>query len=1126
MRRLIPWIAGWLLGLTGAWSVGATADTSLPLANLAGFGRLSHISLTDAAQRANVTRLTDETNAVALTLVPGTALEFEWDHARPVRAVTLFGTSAPTNATPITVQWWRRIWPDNGTGGWMKLDDPFNGNWTTAKLRVEREGPAIRGTFAPLEAEEAPGIQRRGMAERVTYKLRVLPAERLEIQRVTVTSDARLRQARLRFEWDVKTTAPGKWTPQFEARNGRLLRAAPAGPNAATVEVEYADAPDRLSPDRGFVVFRSGETRSFAVFVDDVLREGGLLVRDIGVFVSDADRNLTYQTRSAPIGEVWSEGTVAEQVARQPEASFDRVSQAIPRKPPPYLFLGVPNLRQEIALLPQGQIQLRADSLRSPGPDANARPWSEDALVYDFGAGAQPSMGPAADRAVERSLAEGWLPVVSHAWTTEEIQYRETCVAAPLMRPIDQLASQTGTEPVVLATRFELKNTAAQSRTAWLWLELSRSDPLQLSVDGTLVLRRPSDGRDRPGFVPTRGRFDTHGRGELDLAVLTPANAGSYNPRLADSRAAREAVRYRVDLAPGESHAIDLLVPYVELLDANESVGLKRLTFTNLHPAVVQFWRERVTRGMTYEVPDRYLNEFFKANLWHVLISTDLDPVTGQHQHGAATHQYGNFLNETAMVARSLEMRGESAAALHLLEPFLANQGVKGLPGNFKSQEGVLYAAHPGAPDPYTAQGYNLHHGWGLWALAEHYFWTRDTNYLDAVAPRLALAADWVTRERQATKRLDPNGTRRIEHGLAPAGDLEDVEEYLYFYATDAYYHLGMKTLADALTSFRQSAGPPARNGSPRPDDVSQGFWDEVEKLAARLTREAAEFRQDIQASVTESVATSPVVRLRDGTYAPWVPTRAYALTHLKEGWIREGLYPALHLVNGMVYDDRHPFVDWMIQELEDNVFLSRECGYGVADPRANFFARGGFTLQPNLLDLALVYLKRDQVPNFLRAFYNTAWASLHPDGMCFAEWVPELGQAGGPLYKTPDECKFIQWMRQMLVLERGDTLELGLGVPRAWMADGQRVRLERAATWFGPLDLEIVSHAAERTVTATVALTPTAKTSAVRLRLRAPGGEPLQSAEVNGRPAKILSERQLIELPVTTNRWQVVGKF
>lgn len=1102
------------------------AESEAPRSNLAAFGRMSVTDPVDASRRVNADCLASETNAATVVLARGAALECEWDHPRPVRAVRILFDSPPTNPAPVTVQWWRRVWPDNGSGGWMKLDDPFNGEWTTVKASMTVDQAEARIAFAPLMQSEAPGISIEGAVHRLTYKLRVLAAEPLAVRKVAVYSDAIERRARLRFEWGVRTVTPGQWAPRFEARNGRVIATERQGADAALVEVAYADAPERLSPDRGHLLFRSGETRSFAVFIDDVLREGGLLVRDIGVFVSDADRNLTHATWSGPSGEVWPEGTVAEQVARRPEQSFDQVSGAIPGKPSPYVFLGVPGLRQEVALLPHGQIQMRRDSLRSPGPDAEARRWPDQALVYDFAVGEHPAMGPRDRPAVTRRLEEGWLPVVRHEWEEDHLRVIQTCLAAPLVEPIDTTASPVGTETVVLAARFELSNRSEQPRTACLWLELSRTDPLQLGLDHAVFLRPHSNRVEQAGVVPVRGRFDIRGRGELELAVLEPGRPGSYHPARADSGQPREALRYRVDLAPGQSHAVDFFAPYVELLTPREAIALKGLSFDTLHAAVVRFWKERAAQGMTYEVPDRFLNDFFKANLWHVLISTDLDPATGRYQHGAATHVYGNFLNETAMVARSLEMRGEPLEALRLLVPFLANQGVKSLPGNFKTRDGVFYAAHPSEPDPYTAQGYNMHHGWALWALAEHFFWTRNTNYLIQVMPQLVLAADWITRERQATRQHNPDGSRRVEFGLAPAGQLEDVQESQYFYATDAYYHLGMQTLVDALSALRDMAVSPDRAPAKGPGSLSEEWWQRVATLAARLERDAAEFRQDIRASLEESVATSPVVRLRDGTWVPFAPPRAYALTHLKEGWIREALYPALHLVSGRVYDPHHPFVNWMIQDLEDNVFLSQESGYGLAEPRRDFFDLGGFTLQPNLLDLPLVYLQRDEVANLLRAFYNTACASLYPDVACFAEWVPRLGTGGGPLYKTPDECKFIQWMRQMLVLERGNTLELGLGVPRAWMRDGQRIHIDRAATYFGSLTVEIVSRAASDAVTATVAIAPTVKPGGVLLRARHPDAKPLRAAQVNGRPAQILAERQMIVLPTEATYWEVNASF
>lgn len=1067
-------------------------------ANIAEYGAVSVSDSHLAGRRTELPKLATTGEEVQLT--PSKYVLVEWTQPRDVRVVQLRFANPSIMTEDIVIEWWHRVWPDNGSGGWMKLDDPFNGQWVAAKT------VGAPGTFGftfvmnPLDAEELPGLKKTGADFRHTYKLRISSLQPATLSHLTVNSSAALKKASLRFEWNIKSTVPGQWDPKFEARNGAILKTSSAGKNTALVDVEYADVADRTSNDRGHVLFRTGSLHDFSVFVDDVLREGGLFVRDIGVFVSDASLNLTHATWKGPAGEVWSEGTVMEQVARMPEQSIEPLIKAIPPKAPRHCFLGVPDLRQEIAVSPLGDIELYADSLRSPGPDADQRPWTWSSLIFRLATGEKPEFTSPDRRQVTRQLEEGWLPVVRHDWKDDGIDYTETCVASPLFGDIADLKSTTGTEPVVLTTRIEMKNSSSAPHTARLWLMPDHANRFQLAVDGAMVLNAASDGLDHPGLLPVRGRFNTFGKGELELTnapmpVTPSADTSGFPPE------APQAVRYQIALAPGESQSIDLVIPYLELLTIEEARALKTITFTNAHDSVVRYWKKRAAESMTYEVPDRHLNSLFKANLWHVLISTDLDPDTGESQHGAATHVYPNYLNETAMVIRSLEMRGEHREALRLLNTFLANQGVRNLTGNFKSKDGVLYAAHPQDPDPYTAQGYNMHHGFGMFATAEHYLWTRDKNYLAQNAEKLAKAVDWVERERQATRYKTPAGGRPVEYGLPPAGDLEDVDDFLYYYTTSAYFYMGMKEAADALTLGHQNQ-------------------------AGKVRSAAGEFLRDLQDSVAESAATTPVVRLRDGNYVPYIPSRAYGLTHRTEGWIREALYPSLHLIIAGVYPANHPYANWMIQDLEDNLFMSSESGYGLTNPRQDFYNLGGFTLQPNLLDLSMLYLERDQTPNFLRAFYNTAWASLYPDIECFAEWMSAMGQGEGPLYKTPDESKFIQWMRQMLIMERGDSLELGLGVPRAWMASGQRVKINRAATHFGPMDMEIVSQAADGKITAHVGLNKTAFPKTILLRLRHPDGRPIRSATVNGKNAVVNSLRQTIALPANATRWEVVAQF
>jgi hypothetical protein len=70
------------------------------------------------------------------------------------------------------------------------------------------------------------------------------------------------------------------------------------------------------------------------------------------------------------------------------------------------------------------------------------------------------------------------------------------------------------------------------------------------------------------------------------------------------------------------------------LLSAPEAAALATHSFEALHRAVTAFWRERLAAGMTIATPETWLNDLFRANLWHVLISTDLDRLRGSTSTG------------------------------------------------------------------------------------------------------------------------------------------------------------------------------------------------------------------------------------------------------------------------------------------------------------------------------------------------------------------------------------------------------------------------------------------------------------------------------------------------------------
>ncbi|MBN1442139.1 MAG: hypothetical protein JXA90_05480, partial [Planctomycetes bacterium] len=491
-------------------------------------------------------------------------------------------------------------------------------------------------------------------------------------------------------------------------------------------------------------------------------------------------------------------------------------------------------------------------------------------------------------------------------------------------------------------------------------------------------------------------------------------------------------------------------------LDPAEMERLRAIGFGGERERVIAYWRERFASGMRIAVPDPALNSFFDAHLWHVLITTDREPETGLYNQGVATVQYRVFANETVMIAREMDLRGEHREAERFLEPMLRYQGSEPLKGRFSTKEGVFHGA-----GPYTHGEYAMNHGFVLWGVAEHCLLSRDRSYFERVAPQLVKGCDFLIAERRSTCG-PPGAPRSPVHGLAPASSLEDVVEYQYWLATNGYFHLGMKRTAEALAAFSHPE-------------------------AERIAGEAELYRADIERAAREAATRAALVVLRDGNAIPYVPSRVNQWRHLTEGWIREALYCALHLATAEGVAPHDPLITWMLDDLEDNIFFSWQSGFNVSDYETTWFEKGGVTLQPCLLDMTPVYLARDEIPAALRAFWNTYALSIYPDVHCFAEWARRFGVAGGPVYKTSDEARFIIWLRQLLVSEEGQELWLARGAPRAWLEEGRTISVERAVTCFGRLDLEIVSEVGAGRIRADLRADFHTLPERIRLRLRHP---------------------------------------
>jgi len=1013
----------------------------------------------------------------------------QWDNPRDIFEVRISGIDRQT-AESLRLEWWGSVWPNNGSGGWMRLDDPWNGKWvrTNAKPKQNKLGQFVY-QFPPLSKEKwrqalKPNQypDKKQPVFRRTLKVRLI-SEAWDISsqsRLTVFGNSRWREAS--FDIETRTSHDGHLSGHIELINGVLvsLQSLPSprsvqvdgtgwetqgmasGSAGVRVTILYADDEDLNSNNLTRVTVRLGQkphSPGFSFVPQDVFKEGVIHVPTFETIVSDAFR---ITDRSS--GDKWRR-PVRGRILEQPEMTREMALQGIPRLSPlRWIPLGVPSARQEFFVGPNGDWKMSALSLNTDaGRDAKRwvfikdfgkeRQWDE--FVVSLDTRREPKFDGGDREGARRYLEDGHLPLIHVEWNNGPLRYHHALIATILLGKYGDDVSRRGDETVVLLSKLQITNTSSTEQLPSLNIRYSGNAQVTLQEDGVIIVQ----SADSNELTSLRGI----------ISMDKPIGGGAANWTMLPGSDAKSSkiLHWQEKLRPGESRSIYFKTPFVELMDAGELNRLKEISFEQEVRIVPDYWRKRLAKGMQIEVPDEALNNFYKANLWHNVITTDRDPKTGLYNQGVATVRYRVFANETVMIARSMDMRGEHLDAERFLEPMLHYQGHEPLKGCFSTKDGVFHSA-----GDYTHGEYAMNHGFVLWGVVDHYLLTRDRAYLKRVAPRLVKGCDFLINERASTM----SASESPIYGLSPASSLEDVVEYQYWFATNAYFYLGMKRAAEALADI----------GHPE---------------ARRIANEAEKYRRDIEAGVREATTKSAVVALRDGTYIPYVPSRVYQWRHLTEGWIREALYCSLHLAPAEVVSWDDPLITWMLDDLEDNIFFSWQSGYNVSDYQKRWFERGGITLQPCLLDMPVVYMARNEIPAALRAFWNTYALLIYPDVHCLAEWAPRFGVGGGPVYKTSDESRFVMWLRQLLIWENGDQLWLARATPREWLQDGKTIRVERAKTIFGNVNMVIRSEVAKGRILVELSLPERNPPTEVWLRLRHPQEKLPRRVSINVKP-------------------------
>ncbi|MCC7377028.1 MAG: hypothetical protein IT581_20375 [Verrucomicrobiales bacterium] len=989
----------------------------------------------------------------ALPLPPADGPGLLWEDPREVHEVRVTFKTPPPDPARVRIQYWGSWWPERHL---PKDREPGGGDVGWMELGNWWKN-GWRDADASVEWQGAMAIFRFRPVNAVEFQgIKDYAATFRFTLKLRLAPDASLPEAANMVALTDSTTRPAAVRLVWRNRAGHPEFAVF---NGALTAVESPDANSRVvrfesveNPDPNtFDRTLVTVTRGSRTFTfrPDDLRDGPLFLPDFEAAVLPASDARSYADLESAQAGSGRQ-TLRQRVAEQPEQTWSAAWAGMPRKKSDIYFpMGLDGGRQRFRLQPDGRVEFRFND-----PFLRARPGADTPRIE-----AEP--GPIAfyfglpARPEFRTLAEESLPIVTTRWSTQEVALEQTSLVTELGGHRSNLEAPDGDTTAVWLARFEWVNHSDSPRRVVFPVSLRAADrPVPFKVD--------DQGGLWVGHL-LRGRVSV-GPGNGVPPSASPVMEG-------------DRWTWTWNLSAGSTQTLVLKVPYLALSESVEQRKLADLDFDRERQVATDWWRGRLDAGARLSTPEPMLNEFHRSVGMHLLVNTEREPRSTRRFARVGSFDYGAYGNESCMMVLDLERRGLHREAAECLEAWLHYQGTVALPGSFAGKDGVLYGA-----GGYEAGGYNQHHGWILWMLGEHFRFTRDQAWLEHAAPGIVRGADWILGEVARTRDRHP-----LERGLLPAGSLEDIGDWWTWLSTSCYTWRGLDNAAWALS---QIGHPEAR----------------------RLRRAADAYHQALLANFRAARDRSPVVRLRDGTAVPKFPSQVHRRGR-SFGWICETLEGSLHLLITRAIDVRSREAEWILDDYEDNLYLSNQYGYLLEDFDRQWFERGGMSMQACLLLQVEPWLYRDEVPHALRGLFNAQAASYFPDVRMNTEHaLPFLDDWRGDHFKSSDEANCCGWLRQLLVREESDqVLLVGQGIPRSWLTPGKECGMDRAATWFGTMSVHYRGEA--DAVVAELDGPRRNPPRTLRLRFRTPLERSIAAVTVNGKPWRRV-QGEWVELP------------
>jgi hypothetical protein len=732
------------------------------------------------------------------------------------------------------------------------------------------------------------------------------------------------------------------------------------------------------------------------------------------------------------------------------------------------MFLGWPDHNDPFTLWSHGKITISSQSVGGNDalPEVRWHPQAEAySLQFAVGDTALPRYREYGDENVHQRLENGHDLLVTTRWTEGDTAFAQTNFAVPLHGN----EIRTGLEPLVLWSKLTLSNERTEARDAWLGVAFTAEDFTTFRKSRLLEGIAQIAWRDGAFYV-----------GDRLLAVADPALQFEALPAHGD--VARFRARVALPAKGARSFSFANLYRPGQAADA---ATIRAEGYDAAQRRMLAYWDAIAAQGATIRVPDAWLNNLYRTFLPRILMCSAIDPDgmavmhTGPIQYARVWHHITSF-----GIGGALAPRGYFDLSRKFFEPMFKWQGIPAP----DSPAITDWRGFFGAPPIQCPKVWLSYQGTVLWAASRYYRLSGDRAWLDAKLPALIDGMEWIVRNRQTTKRLNPDGTKPVNYGWLPPGRAGDAAVGTSIYS-DASLWSGLDRMAGVLRDI----------GHPR---------------AAEFQAEADDYRRCLQDGERRSAAERPLLRLNDDTWVPYLPAMIDSTGNERDAKTK---YPTVvdaawgwGMFDTHVFPVDSPEANWLLAAWNDV--------YTTLNP--------GISDEPFSSGILDEYLAQDRIANFLYTFYSMSANTLDRETLTTYEhrsWGQKRAFELTPWAGGYWTMNFIK----MLCRTDGNQLNLLQATPRRWLADGESIEVKGLQTEFGPISFTVRSRLASGEVRASLELPTRQAPAKVRLRLRAPEGRRLSAVTIDGKESRAFDPAgEWIELPAGAAKLDVVARF